>query len=47
MVIRCEYYNVTYYQHLSIKKPVKSYGIFTSSGWDFMDETANGAEDIW
>jgi len=32
---------------LSIEKPVKSYGIFTSSGWDFVAESANGTEDIW
>jgi len=32
---------------LSIEKPVKSYGIFISSGWDFVAETENGTEDIW
>ena len=47
MVIICEYYNIPYYQSLSIKKPAKSYGIFISSGWDFVAETENGTEDIW
>ncbi len=32
---------------MSIEKPMKSYGIFTSSGWDFVAESANGTEDIW
>ncbi len=30
-----------------MQRPAKSYGIFTSSGWDFVAESENGTKDIW
>jgi hypothetical protein len=35
------------YNYGNIIKPMQTSGMFLDSGWDFMDETENGTEDVW